>query len=964
MLDVSTLGLVAMLTSVLLPLLLWAMGRFTRSSRAIRAWTTGASLYALGFLGLALRGVLPDWLSIPVANTSLVCGYCLCLLGFQAYYQRRPHWWLMALLALATLGLTTWYTYVQPSMVTRVFALSFVLLLIAGFIAAELWRICALPALAWSGSAATERRLLRALSIAFGAASASFAFRAYISYQTLGSDTLSSGVQQAYSLSYLTGILLNFLMASCLPLLVSRRNQAALEESQRLLAHTERLAQIGSLVVHPVRSPLANKVLQEWLGHSGPGSVTPQVLLQHIHSADRNDADAALQAVLQGQRDLSQVQCRLDGADGVQRWLSMRGARQIGADGKPLVLISLRDITENKLAEQAALLARDQAAQANRAKSVFLANMSHEIRTPLNGMLGLTRLALGQPLPAPARELLQQSLHSAHTLLGSVNDILDLSKIEADKLVLENVAFSPDTIVHNARMLFEPLARQKGLALHTVLEKDLPARLLGDPLRIGQVLNNLLSNAIKFTHQGAVRLHLRRCTAPEEGEPTHWCLEVSDTGIGMSAQQQARLFEPFEQADASTTRRYGGTGLGLAICKRLVDMMRGQILLHARPGLGCTFTVVLPMHETDADPTGPAPLQPALENTLPLAGVRILLVEDNATNVLVARLTLEGQGAQVQHQENGLRALEFLRQHAADIDLVLMDVQMPVMDGYTASTLIRKELGLERLPIVAMTANALQSDRQACAQAGMDAYLSKPFEVQNLVRTLLELLGERPAAVPADAAPASPGSAPTAGAEAPLCHLAPALERLQGDTALLATLAQDFRAQLEGMLDALDPGASASDHGRTLHTLRGLAATLGLPRLEQACAQLERGCRDGQPLRPADHAPLCALAHASVQALDMALVPLAPQPPRAPAAPAMEPWRLAAALADMQRHANASDLQVLEGFEAVRPYLLAHWPDITQELALALGALDLPRAQALLAMLRDQLPAEPPPVES
>ena len=389
------------------------------------------------------------------------------------------------------------------------------------------------------------------------------------------------------------------------------------------------------------------------------------------------------------------------------------------------------DVTERRQIEQALAAARDAAEAASRAKSAFLANTSHEIRTPLNALLGLTRMARAADLAPERRSQYLDQIHaSAKQLADIISDILDLSKIEAGKIVIESRPFDLRVMLESVQRNAAPIAEAKGLALSLVIDHALPASLIGDELRLQQIVANYVANAIKFTEHGQVRVMAVRT----QGGTVR--IAVHDSGPGIDAATQARLFRPFTQADESTTRRYGGTGLGLSICRELATLMGGEVGLSSAPGLGSTFWVDLPLAETDAVPewAHTSDADPEL-----LRGARVLLVEDNAVNMMIAVAMLEQWGIDVVQAGDGGAAIASVEHAAAQgrpIELVLMDVQMPGMSGHETARALRLRWSSRELPIIALTAAALVSERDEALAAGMDDFLTKPIDPRKLREAL------------------------------------------------------------------------------------------------------------------------------------------------------------------------------------------------------------------------------------
>ncbi|CAN7408735.1 ATP-binding protein [Phenylobacterium sp. LjRoot219] len=486
-----------------------------------------------------------------------------------------------------------------------------------------------------------------------------------------------------------------------------------------------------------------NKAWETMLGYRTE-ELEGQLMLSFIHPDDVPASHGHMKR-METERDVSGFINRYRCRDGGYRHLEWRARR----DGD-LVYGVARDVTERLAIEAEMAAARVSAEAANRAKSDFLANMSHEIRTPLNGVIGVAA-ALAQTELAPAqREMVELILTSGSTLERVVSDVLDFSKIEAGKLEIEVRPFDLRVEFDKPLELFRLRADEKGLRLPVSYGATARGEFLGDVVRIKQVLGNLLSNALKFTAAGEVRVAVD-VRDPGDGGPAELRLQVQDTGVGFDDAFAAKLFQRFSQADETITRRFGGTGLGLSICHALVEMMDGQIAATSRPGHGSTFEIRLPLPRcrtlADYDRAAPAPLAPlGAGEGAPLEALRVLLAEDHPINQRVVELILEPLGAILTTVETGVDAVSAFT--AGPVDLVLMDMQMPGMDGLAATRAIRRLEAAAperaRTPIIMLSANAMRQHTEEAQAAGADLHLAKPVTAASLVAAVVRVLDEVP----------------------------------------------------------------------------------------------------------------------------------------------------------------------------------------------------------------------------
>jgi len=622
-----------------------------------------------------------------------------------------------------------------------------------------------------------------------------------------------------------------------------KKAQQAVRESEQRLYQILESSPIGATIVrNDGRFDFVNSRTAEMVGVSKEELLGAKARDFYADPAERD----AISERLQREGRLRDVEARLKRADGTPFWILLSFEPAPMDDGNAY-FGWVYDISERKRVEEELKAARDEAERMADAKSDFVAVVSHEVRTPMNGVLGMARLMQDTNLDTEQRDYVDSIVASGDALLTILNDLLDISKLEADKLDLENVPFALDRAAEDAVAVMAPSADEKGISLICHVADDLPAAVMGDPHRLRQILLNLVSNAVKFTAEGTVTVRADEVKRLDNVATV--CFAVTDSGTGISVDAQAKLFSDYTQGSVEVARKYGGTGLGLAICRRLANLMGGTIELESELGLGSTFRLLVPFPVIDPDAMetsinagaghGEAQLEVPLD---------ILLVEDNEINRKVAIGMLGKQGHRVEVAVNGTEALERLK--PGRFDVILMDRHMPVMGGIATTKRIRAMDGeLAAIPIIGVTAAANIQELEACLAAGMNACVTKPIDPAALDATLARVMRGESDAHPENADAASTGAhrAPGSGeGEQPVFDIA-ALDALRADYGndMVVTLVEDFQricTQTASDLAAAAIAGDAETLQRTAHDLKSNARTMGLMKLAQRCLDIENHC--------------------------------------------------------------------------------------------------------------------------
>lgn len=482
-----------------------------------------------------------------------------------------------------------------------------------------------------------------------------------------------------------------------------------------------------------------NQTQLDWLGYTRDEMVGKPLDLSKIIHEDSDQLFSEFFPRLIQDGYIANVELNMIGKDGEIFPVLINSKAIFDEDGSfSYCITTVLNFSERKKLENQLLDASREAQNSNNLKQFFISNMSHEIRTPLNSIIGFSNLLTRSELPPHLKEYVQHIRTSGHALLNIVNDILDFEKIRSGVLQIENIAFNLSELLFSVISMMQPAASEKLLSLYLGIDAEVPRYLLGDPHRLTQILSNLLSNAVKFTEAGHVTLRVSAVSFDTSQEWVRIRFSIEDSGIGIPDAEHKRIFERFTQANADTTRKYGGTGLGLTLVKMLAELQHGEVKLTSTTNQGSIFTVEIPYRWTQQPPDETVPSN---AEVLPdLSGFGILLAEDDPVNRRIASIYLSELGVSVTLAPNGLEAIRLLRESPSNYDLIFMDIRMPEMDGYSATRIIRDELGVTEIPIIAMTAQVLPNELENVTFSGMNDYLTKPINYKDLVNLLLKYL--------------------------------------------------------------------------------------------------------------------------------------------------------------------------------------------------------------------------------